>query len=137
MATTPIIVMVQALDSNNDPIEQGGQSVFLTNLDAVAQIIYMKLNFLQGEWWEDLTHGFPLLQSLVASSGSPTNQQTILAIIQQTILSVSPWVIGMLSFSYTYSSVMRRTLFAAEVDTVFGTLTVTNAPGSSATVSPS
>jgi hypothetical protein len=132
MATTPTI-MVQKLGPNNDPVEQNGASVFLTDIDAVAQIILTRLRLLLGEWWEDLSIGFPLFQSLIATSGSSQNQKTVMALIQQTI-TTSPFVLGIVSFSYTFTSGGRATKFVCVVNTSFGTLTVTNAPGSSAQV---
>lgn len=129
---TPTI-MVQALDANNDPIEGPNGPVFLSDIQAVAQIISTTLRLLEGEWWEDLTIGFPLFQSLIGSSGSPQNQTASQIIIQNTIRSC-PYVIEILSFDYIANSTTRGTAFTCDVSTVFGVLTVSNAPGASASV---
>lgn len=130
--TSPTI-MVQQNDANNDPVEGENGPVFLQDLDAVGQIIYTTLRLLLGEWWEDLTIGFPLFQSLIGASGAPTSQQGVMLIIQQTILSV-PYVQQILDFSYTFNTQTSQSTFRAIVATAFGTLVVTNAPGSSAQV---
>ena len=126
-------ILVQQNDSNNDPVEGPNGPVFLADIDAVAQIIYTTLRLLLGEWWENLTIGFPLFQSLIGTSGSPTNQQGVILIIQQTILGC-PYVQQILDFSFIFNTATLASTFRASVQTSFGTIIVTNAPGSSAQV---
>lgn len=133
MSTVPTIMVQQNDPVTNDPIEGPNGPVFLTDIDAVAQIIYTKLRLLLGEWWENLTIGFPLFQSLIGSSGSPTNQAGVMLIIQQTILSC-PYVIQIVGFSFIHNTATLASTFQATVSTAFGTIIVTNAPGSSAQV---
>ena len=133
MSTTPTIMVQQNAQPQNDPIEGANGPVFLSDRDAVAQIIYTTLRFLLGEWWENLTIGFPLFQSLIGSSGAPTNQQGVMLIIQQTILSC-PYVVQIVDFNFTHNTETLNSTFMAVVSTSFGNLVVTNAPGSSAQV---
>ena len=130
---SPTIMVQLNSQPNNDPVEGPNGPVFLTDIDAVAQIIYTTLRLLLGEWWENLTIGFPLFQSLIGSSGSPTNQAGVMMIIQQTILSC-PYVLQILNFSFIFNTATLQSVFTATVQTSFGTLIVTNAPGSSAQV---
>lgn len=132
MMSTPTI-LVQKNDANNDPIEGANGPVFIADLDAVAQIIYTTLRLLLGEWWENLTIGFPLFQSLIGSSGSPTNQAGVMLIIQQTILSC-PYVLQIVDFSFVHNTATLNSTFTATVSTQFGNLIVSNAPGSGAQV---
>lgn len=130
--STPTI-LVQKNDANNDPIEGANGPVFIADLDAVAQIIYTTLRLLLGEWWENLTIGFPLFQSLIGSSGSPTNQAGVMLIIQQTILSC-PYVLQIVDFSFVHNTATLNSTFTCVVSTQFGNLIVSNAPGSGAQV---
>lgn len=132
MSTTPTI-MVQQNDANNDPIEGPNGPVFLTDIDAVAQIVYTTLRLLLGEWWENLSIGFPLFQSLIGASGAPTNQAGVMLIIQQTILGC-PYVQRIVDFTFYNNTATAASTFRASVQTQFGTIIVTNAPGSSAQV---
>ena len=134
MSTSPTI-MVQQLDSNWDPIEGPNGPVFLSDLDAVAQIIATTLKLLLGEWWENLVIGFPLFQSLIGSSGAPANQAGVMLIIQQTILGC-PYVTQILNFNFSLNTATMGSTFTARVKTSFGILIITNAPGSSAQVTP-
>ena len=133
MSTTPIILVQQNAMPQNDPIEGANGPVFFSDLDAVAQIIYTTLRLLLGEWWENLNIGFPLFQQLIGASGAPTSQAGVMLVIQQTILSC-PYVLQIVSFSFTHNTATMASTFTAEVSTIFGQLVVTNAPGSSAQV---
>jgi hypothetical protein len=133
MMSTPTIMVQQNEMPQNDPIEGANGPVFLADLDAVGQIIYTTLRLLLGEWFENLSIGFPLFQSLIGSSGSPTNQAGVMLIIQQTILPC-PYVLQIVDFSFVHNTATFNSTFTATVSTSFGTLVITNAPGSSAQV---
>jgi hypothetical protein len=135
MMATPTIMVQQNSQPTNDPIEGENGPVFLTDLDAVAQIIYTTLRLLLSEWWENLVIGFPLFQSLIGSSGAPANQAGVMLIIQQTILGC-PYVTQILNFNFSLNTATMGSTFTALVKTQFGNLVVTNAPGSSAQVTP-
>lgn len=124
-------VTVRALDANWDPIYGNGQNCFLSDLEAVTQILAQRLKLFQGEWWENLLDGLPLFQSILGSSGSQKNLQVIIGLISQRITQ-TVFVIGITSFTATYKN--RQFAFSAEVSTQFGAVFVTNSPGSSATL---
>jgi hypothetical protein len=131
--STPTIV-VQQLGAFNDPVEAAGGPVFLVDLDAVTQIIGQEIQLLLGEWWEDLSQGFPLKQTILGAPNAASNQAASLLLIQQAILAC-PYVTQILSFTYTGNSALRSLKFVCTVMTAFGTLTLTNAPAASAAVS--
>lgn len=126
-------IMTQQVDANNDPIEGPNGPVFLSDIQAVAQIIGCTLRLLLGEWWEDLSIGFPLFQKVIGASGSQAGLVATQTIIQNAVLGC-PYVLQILSFSYTYNSGTRFNAFTCTASTSFGNVTVTNLPGSSATV---
>jgi hypothetical protein len=129
-------IMTQQLDENNDPIESPNGPVFIQDLDAVAQIIMTTLRFLMGEWWENLTIGFPLFQDLIGSADTAQGMTAAQLIIQNAILAC-PYVLQITDFSYLSNSSLRSFSFTCEVSTAFGTLTVSSSPGSSATITTS
>ena len=123
-------MLVRALDANYEPQYGNGSLDFLTDIDAVAQIIGTKLRLLQGEWWEDLNAGVPLFQSMLGKAGGTS---AIPLILQQTITSV-PYVTGINSFSGGFNPSIRTYAFSASVQTSFGAVTITNQPGASASL---
>lgn len=117
---TPSII-VRTLDSNWDPQRGNGLQNFLTDADAVAQIIAQRLKFLQGEWFENTQIGTPLFQSIL---GKSTTSQAVALLLQQQILAV-PFVTGIATFDIDYASSGRVFSYSAVVNTQFGQVTVT------------
>jgi hypothetical protein len=130
MIPTPTI-SVRRLDSNHDPVYGGGKQNFLTDADAVAQLIQTSLLLLQGEWWADLTQGFPLFQKVLGTSGN--SSQVAALLIQQTIIAV-PYVTGMAHVTLNYNSLTRTFSYFAIVYTQFGEVQVNFAPGNAAAI---
>jgi len=96
------------LDASYDPILD--PTANLTDADAVNQAILTRLNLFLGEWWEDLTLGLPVFQSILGQLGSPQGLAAMQLSVQQVITG-TPYVTsastavnfenGRLSLSYT------------------------------------
>lgn len=97
-------------------------SNFLTDLNAIAQILKSRLLLLQGEWFESTTDGTPIFQQLL---GMPTSIQAVTLMLRQRILG-TPYVSGIVSIDITYAPSGRNFSFAAIVQTQFGTVSLTN-----------
>lgn len=115
-------IIVRALGSTGDPLRGSGLANFLTDLNAVGQIITTRMRLLQGEWYENLTDGLPLFQQLL---GHPITLQALALIIRQRILA-TPYVTGILSLSVVYVPAGRTFTYNAFVQTQFGTVIVSN-----------
>jgi hypothetical protein len=126
MTQTPTVI-VRALDSNNDPLYGNGIACFLMDLEAVAQIIKTSLLLFQGEWWNDLTVGLPVFQSIIGNAEN-NRQATISLLIQQVILGVN-YVTGISNVQFLYTSSTRSFSYACYAQTQFGTVYVTYSPG--------
>jgi hypothetical protein len=132
MNITPTI-SVRKLDANHDPIYGNGVADFLTDLDAVAQLIDTSLLLLQGEWWNNLSVGLPLFQQIIGTSGVGNNPQIAALLIQQTILGV-PYVNSLSNVTLDYVPSTRSFTYSAIVYTAFGKVQTTFSPGSSASL---
>ena len=105
-----------------------GQANYLSDLQAVAQIILTRLRLFQGEWWADTSDGLPLWQSILGQSASPRNLQQIELLISQRIQG-SPYVIGLSDVRANYNSASRGPYsYSVTVSTQFGQITLTNVP---------
>lgn len=124
---TPTI-SVRALDANHDPMWGQGQANFLTDIDAVAQIIETRLLLLMGEWWANLQAGLPVLQQMLGVGGSGTNSDAASLSIQQNIEG-APYVISIAGIQTIYEPSTRAFKWNCSVITLFGPLSVTVAPG--------
>ena len=124
-AQTPTVIVRKLI--NGDPAYGNGAACFLADLDAVAQIIETSLLLFQGEWWKDRTIGLPVFQSIVGQAEN-NRQATISLLIQQVILGVE-YVTAISNVQFLYTSANRSFSYACNVQTAFGTVTVTYSPG--------
>ena len=129
------ILTVRSLDSNGDPLQGNGQDNFISDLQAVAQIIKTRLLLFEGEWFLDLLDGLPLSQSILGSSGSQRNLEIVLNLISTRIQGFQPYVTGISSLSASYTN--RQFIYSGTAQTIFGPVYFTNAPGTSATLTSS
>ncbi len=95
---------------------------FLSGAAAVAQAITTNLKLLLGEWFEDVSLGTPLFQSILGVSGTPANVQSIDLIVRSRILSTQ----GVAAITAFTSSYANRTYSC--------TVTVSTVGGGTATV---
>jgi hypothetical protein len=103
------------LDAQYDPIFDPAAS--LTDAYAVNQAILTRLNLFLAEWWEDLTLGLPVFQSILGQLGSPQGLAAMQLAVQQNITG-TPYVTsastavnfenGRLSLSYTAETVFGQ-----------------------------
>lgn len=100
----------------------------LSDLQAVTQIIYTRLNLFQGEWWASITDGLPLWQSIVGHGASAAAQQQMAVLIGQRILD-TPYVTGLSNVVAVFNQQTRKFIsYSASVTTEFGVVQLTNIP---------
>jgi hypothetical protein len=118
----------RTLDANNDyTFGQGPGQGFLTSTQAVAQAIRTRLLLFYGEWFLNVTDGFPLWQKILGKR--PANKSVIDSLIQARILG-TPNVLILSSFSSTLNSASRTYQFSCKAITAFSaTVNVTNMGG--------
>lgn len=119
-------ITVRSLGPNYDPLWGQGVGNFLSDIDAVGQIIGTRLRLFEGEWWEDTTDGLPLWQKILGQYNGK-NTEAIALLIQDRILG-TPFVVRILQQTATYNPNTRAFTYTAQVQTAFGVLNVTNIP---------
>lgn len=128
-------ISIRALDSNHDPIYGNGANAFLTDLNAVAQIIQTRLLLFEGEWWADLTDGLPLFQTILGTNNG--KKTTVVSDAIRTVIEGTPYVTEVSAIYTNFNASTRQYTFACQVETSFGTVTVQFQPGNSAAISGS
>jgi hypothetical protein len=127
-------IQVRALGPGYDPLAGNGTANFLTDLDAVRQIIQTRLLLFQGEWFLNLADGTPVFQQMLGVAGAGKRSQIISALLQARIRN-SPFVTGVLDVQTDYDPNTRAFGFSCTVSTQFGNITVTTVtPGARAVV---
>ena len=117
------------LDAGYDPIFADGTS--LIGVAAVAQAILTRLKLLFGEWWADLSIGLPVFQIMLGQLASAKGLAAMSAAIQQNIEG-APYVTGVTNVKVSFVSGQLQ--YSATATTVFGPVTISNTPGSSASI---
>ncbi|RXA96960.1 hypothetical protein [Yersinia sp. 2105 StPb PI] len=100
---------------------QGDNTFLIDSPEAVAQAVKTRFELWRGQWFLDLTEGTPYIQSVL---GKQRSDVYILA-IRERILDTQG-VNSILDFEASYTGENRRVIFAATIDTIYGTTTVTS-----------
>jgi len=108
------------LDANGDYVFGHSQQDFLINTDAVSQAILTRLKLLLGEWWEDISDGLPLFQSILGVANTTNNKQTADILIQDRILNTQG-VLNIENYSSSVDSKTRQFTVKCNVNTIYGT----------------
>lgn len=134
-------ITVRAIDPVTfEPRMGNGHVNFISDMDAVVQILNTRLRLFQGEWFLNLEDGLPMfklnpsISAIIGSSGSSNNIQTIINLISSRIRA-TPFVTNIVSVNASYHN--RAFKYQALVETEFGTIVINNSPGSSATIAAS
>lgn len=122
MSSTPALNYL-LLDKKNDPVFEPGAQ--LSGSAAVSQAILTRLRLFLGEWWEDLTLGLPVFQSILGQLGSAQGIAAMSLAIQRQIEGV-PYVTAVTSIKTSFTN--GKLLFSATAQTQFGTVSVSNLP---------
>lgn len=109
-------------DSNGDYTFGSGDEAWLSNSpEAVAQAVLTRFNLWYGEWFLDTTAGTPWIQSVL---GRQKPEIYDLA-IRQRILETQG-VNAIRAFNTAVNTTTRRVHFFAEIDTLYGPITLTS-----------
>ena len=117
------VIRCRKLDANGDLVRGKGKDDFITDGDAVVQILRQRLRMFKGEWWENQDAGMAKISDLLGRYGIGSDTRPVDSLIQDTILS-TPYVTGIASMSSSY--VNRKYSFSATVNTAFGQIIVAN-----------
>jgi hypothetical protein len=118
------MIRTRAVDQSGDPMRGNGLMNFLSDVDAVAQIIAQRLQLLKGSWWLQLSDGLPLFQSIL---GVPNTSSGVALIFRQRILGTIG-VTGISLMLVNYLPASRSYTVVAVVETQFGAVGLTNNP---------
>lgn len=98
----------------------GDETWLINSPEAVAQAVKTRFELWYGQWFLDTTEGTPWIQTVLGKQ----HQETYSLAIRKRILG-TPGVKSLLRFDLINNGVTRRVQFQAEIDTLYGTTTVT------------
>lgn len=100
---------------------QGDDTWLINSPETVAQAIKTRFELWYGQWFLDATEGTPWIQSVLGKQ----RPETYRLAIRQRILETRG-VNSIIDFNTTVNGATRRVSFAATIDTIYGTTTVTS-----------
>lgn len=73
------------LDENGDYTFGNNSFDYIENDEAIAQAIKTKLYLFYGEWWEDVSLGLPMFQSILGQVSNNNLRQTVILLCAEQI----------------------------------------------------
>lgn len=89
-------------------------------IDLMRQRLKQSLLFFQGEWYLDITDGVPYYQEILKKA---PDQITVESVLKQAIME-TPEVTKLLAFKIEYSNPIRKLTLTFQVETIYGTLSL-------------
>lgn len=106
------------LDENGDYTFGNNSFDYIEKDEAIAQAIKTKLYLFYGEWWEDISLGLPMFQSILGQVSNNNLRQTVILLCAEQI-SLVEGVASVDSISVDISA--RKLGLTIDVTTVNGT----------------
>lgn len=106
------------LDENGDYAFGNNSYDYIEKDEAIAQAIKTKLYLFYGEWWEDISLGLPMFQSILGQVSNNNLRQTVILLCAEQI-SLVEGVTSVDSISVDISA--RKLGLTIDVTTVNGT----------------
>lgn len=73
------------LDENGDYLFGNNSYDYIEKDEAIAQAIKTKLYLFYGEWWEDISLGLPMFQSILGQVSNNNLRQTVILLCAEQI----------------------------------------------------
>ena len=73
------------LDENGDYVFGNNSHDYIEKDEAIAQAIKTKLYLFYGEWWEDISLGLPMFQSILGQVSNNNLRQTVILLCAEQI----------------------------------------------------
>lgn len=73
------------LDKNGDYVFGNNSHDYIEKDEAIAQAIKTKLYLFYGEWWEDISLGLPMFQSILGQVSNSNLRQTVILLCAEQI----------------------------------------------------
>lgn len=108
------------LDTNKDYAFGHGTRDFYADNEAVAQALSTRLRLFLGEWWEDLSLGLPMFQTILGKRATNDNLKAAELVINDTIIATKG-VTRINSINVGIDAKTRTLSYRATVDTIYST----------------
>lgn len=112
-------MIYRKLDANGDYVFGNNKLDYIDGKEAVAQAIKTKICLFYQEWWENLSLGIPMFQSIIGKVADSNEQMTITLLVTQRITEISE-VTTVKNVEINYNNDVRTISLSLNVDTIYG-----------------
>lgn len=99
---------------------ENGANFLVNSPEAVGQAVLTRLKLIEGEWFLDQTVGVPYNTEILGAGTGSTRDLAF-----QTVILETQGVTGIVEYA-SYLSPTREFIWAATIDTIYGTTTISN-----------
>ena len=108
------------MDEDGDMVFGRGEQDFMSDIEAITQVIKTRLAAMEGEWWEGDIGALPYFTDILGMASTEENRAVVDLMIINRIMDT----VGVLSVSEVESSIENRHYrFNCKVQTVYGETT--------------
>ena len=110
-------MILRPVDDSGDILPVLSSSDLVSGAEAVALLVKDRLSLLQGEWWENLSVGFPVLEELRSSRLTEAGASALSSVITSYIRE-TPGVLDVRDEQWEFSG--NRLLWSCTAVTEYG-----------------
>ena len=97
-------MLLRPVDASGDVLPVLSVSALLSGPEAVAQLVRYRLSLLTGEWWENPSLGFPVLEQLAICYRIITNSSRLLFLLLSFLWKYIPAAYALFPPAYSLAS---------------------------------
>lgn len=112
-------MLYRKLDQNGDYVFGNNKLDYISGKEAVAQAIKTKIMLFYQEWWENISVGIPMFQSIVGKVADVNLQMAITLLVTNRIQEI-PEVVSVKDVKVNSDSSNRVISLELKVDTIYG-----------------
>ena len=114
-----MLMLYRKLDQNGDYVFGNNKLDYISGKEAVAQAIKTKIMLFYQEWWENISVGIPMFQSIVGKVADVNLQMAITLLVTNRIQEI-PEVVSVKDVKVNSDSSNRVISLELKVDTIYG-----------------
>lgn len=114
-----MLMLYRRLDQNGDYVFGNNKLDYISGKEAVAQAIKTKIMLFYQEWWENISAGIPMFQSIVGKVADVNLQMAITLLVTNRVQEI-PEVVSVKDVKVNSDSSNRVISLELKVDTIYG-----------------
>lgn len=116
-------MIYRRLDQNGDYLFGNNKLDYMSGKEAIAQAVKTKICLFYQEWWEDISIGIPMFQSIIGKVSDTNLQMATILLVTQRINEI-PEIQSVDKVDVDYNNEDRLLSLRVEITSIYGSDTV-------------